>query len=785
MKRPLFYGFLYLCLSIFLFARDLPVIFLLFFSLPLIVAPFFLPNVKTRQVVFVLIICLAGMIVSKNTFSQKLDFFYDQEYIFFGKIVTAPEYEENRVQFLIKSDQFSDTRAESVLLVNNYENNFEDFETLNPGDIISFSGELRELQGVRNPGGFDYPLYLKSKEIDGLITYHSDLRVIGHQVGLREKVELFRLSLEAKITQNLKDPVADLLKGILLGDKSIDENIKVNFQEIGISHILAVSGLHVGYITLLIISMFKLMKIRKKYWILVLAPILLLYCALTGFSASVIRASLMFMILFWSEGLHVEKDLLNNLLLAAIIILLIWPAQLFQAGFQLSMGAVLGIILFNKPLHYQLERIVNKNRLIKKPLKQPIIDGIILTTSVLLTTTPIMMAHFGNFYGLSFLSNLLIIPLVGIFVICGFLFLITAFLLPLLTPIMVILISFIGDTMLVSVKALNALSEKLSFLTIKNGNFDVIVLLMLLLTGMLVAGYFNGVLKFAPVFYGILLLSFTLRLILPGYLEVIVLDVGQGDSILIKTPNHNNFIIDGGGYQFEQDNLISDQVLYPAFRSLGVNSLEGAFISHNHADHQQGIEELVADQFDIKQLLLTVKFNNQELLSQETVPITQLKKGTIIENGDGVRIEVLWPDGEIKAVPDDEQNNASLVFLLSYKNVNYLFCGDIEKETETQIIKELNSRFNNLDIQLLKVPHHGSETSSSAEFLEAVDPEMAVISVGQNNMYGHPDQTVLELYLKNDIKIFRTDLNGAIIIKSNGEWIKTKTYLNQGAYNEQ
>jgi competence protein ComEC len=272
---------------------------------------------------------------------------------------------------------------------------------------------------------------------------------------------------------------------------------------------------------------------------------------------------------------------------------------------------------------------------------------------------------------------------------------------------------------------------------------------------------------------------------IPGYLEVIVLDVGQGDSILINTPNHHHLLIDGGGYQFERENQISDQVLYPAFRSLGIDSLDLAFISHNHADHQQGIEELVTDQFDIKQLLMTVKSNNQELLSQEVVAVRQLKKGTIIENGDGVRIEVLWPDGEIQAVADDEQNNASMVFLLSYKNVNYLFCGDIEKETETQIIKELNSRFSNLDIQLLKVPHHGSDTSSTAEFLSAVDPEIAVISVGQNNMYGHPNQTVVDRYLKDDIKIFRTDLSGAIIIKSNGEWIKTKTYLNQGAYNEQ
>jgi competence protein ComEC len=789
MKRPLFGGFVYLALSIYLTCKGITIVFLLMLTLPLIIAPLFLKNIKIRQVLFVLIIYLSGLIVSTNTFqSVNLDAFYGQAYSFSGKIITAPVFEENRVQFIFKTEALPGGSSDDMrFMVSSYAENLENFEKLSPGDIISFTGQLREPTEVRNPGGFDYSLYLKSKAIDGQITFKSDLNVTGHEAGLGEKIEILRLKLEAQMTQYLKAPVADLLKGILLGDKSIDAGIQASFHEIGISHVLAVSGLHVGFITLLITAILNFMKISKKYWLIILAPILLLYCALTGFSASVLRAALMFLILFLGENHHVEKDLLNNLLLAAIIILLIWPAQLFQAGFQLSFGAVLGIILFNKPLKFQLERLVNKKRLTKKSINQPIIDGIILTASVLLTTTPIMMLHFGNFYGLSFFSNLIIIPVVGIFVISGFLFLVTSFLLPPLTPIMVMFVSFTGDTLLVSVKGLNALSEKLSFLTIKNGSFDLPVILILLLTGLLFAGYFNGLIlkKFAPLAYGILLISLVIKTMIPGYLEVIVLDVGQGDSILINTPNHHHLLIDGGGYQFERENQISDQVLYPAFRSLGIDSLDLAFISHNHADHQQGIEELVTDQFDIKQLLMTVKSNNQELLSQEVVAVRQLKKGTIIENGDGVRIEVLWPDGEIQAVADDEQNNASMVFLLSYKNVNYLFCGDIEKETETQIIKELSSRFSNLDIQLLKVPHHGSDTSSTAEFLSAVDPEIAVISVGQNNMYGHPNQTVVDRYLKDDIKIFRTDLSGAIIIKSNGEWIKTKTYLNQGAYNEQ
>ncbi|WKY49129.1 DNA internalization-related competence protein ComEC/Rec2 [Eubacteriaceae bacterium ES3] len=782
MKRPLFWGFLFLSLSIILTYQQFSILIIVLLLLPLIIAPFFIPSVTPKQVVFVLIIYLTGIMISTSAFTSnnKLDHIFDQKSSFSGKIITVPEIEENQVSFVFKVNSINSNSSDMIFLVNSYDNNLAALKDLLPGDLISFDGELQKIDAVRNPGGFDYSLYLKSKRIDGLVYYQDNLTIFGSEITFQEKIAIFRKALETRINAYFNPSVAELLKGILLGDKSIDETIKTSFQNIGISHILAVSGLHIGFLALLVTGVLKILKIRENLWFVILSPFLLVYCILTGFSASVIRASLMLMILLIGKGLFIEKDLLNNLYLSGIIILLIWPAQLFQAGFQLSMSAVLGIILFNEPLNYQAKRFSNKIRLREKPINSPILESFILSISVFIITVPIIIAHFGTFNGISFLANLIIIPLVGLFVICGFIFLFTSFICPPLIPFIVIPTSFLGDSLIISTEAINAMSDKLSFLAVKNASFDLILVLLLIITGFLAAGYFNGYFfrKFMPLCYCLFLTIYAVKFFIPGNLEVIVLDVGQGDSILITTPHHYHYLIDGGGYLFERENRISDRVLYPAFRTLGISSLNFALISHNHADHQQGIEELITDDFSIEQLMLSINANNQELFNQKTVSVSQLKKGSIIESDDGVRIEVLWPEGKTQPLDDAEQNNASLVFMLSYKNVNYLFCGDIEKESEVAIMKDLKERFNDLDIQVLKVPHHGSETSSSREFIETIAPELAVISVGENNMYGHPDQSVLSLYLQEEITILRTDLNGAIIINSNGKWIRTKTFLN-------
>ncbi|MDP2843977.1 MAG: ComEC/Rec2 family competence protein, partial [Acetobacterium sp.] len=263
----------------------------------------------------------------------------------------------------------------------------------------------------------------------------------------------------------------------------------------------------------------------------------------------------------------------------------------------------------------------------------------------------------------------------------------------------------------------------------------------------------------------------------PKNLVVTVLDVGQGDSILIETPGGLNYLVDGGGYLFERSNRIADQVLYPALYSKNIRALDAIFLTHNHVDHSQGLEELVFDGYPVKNLFMSIHTNNQELLNQELVPVSLLKKGSVIEGSDGVTIKVYNPDGQIIPKEEDHQNNASLVISVSYQKTNLLLCGDIEAEAEERLTEELQALSKQNDFQIIKIPHHGSKTSSSQAFIQAIDPETAVISVGSNNFYNHPNDVVIDRLNEQGIKILRTDHQGAVEITSNGELIRIKNYL--------
>lgn len=787
MKRPLLWGFLFLGISICIAYADAPIGVILVISLLLVISPVFLKTVKFSQIIFVLIIFLMGFALMDNAIKDLDDLilYEGQEFFFVGTIESYPEIEKNRKTFMVKTDRMMEDEISydfhKRFNLSYYGDELKIFQNLKPGDQIEFYGIIQPLEGSRNPGGFNEKLYLKSKGIDGRIQLSgSDLKIIGNKTGFFERTMQVKKQMEDQLDQAFKADVAHLLKGILFGNKKIDQDIKTSFQTIGVGHILAVSGLHVGFLFLLLTFGLKKLRVKKAYWIIIIAPILFIYAVLTGFSASVLRASIMLCCLIIGTGWALEKDSLNNLLLAGTIILLIWPTQLFQAGFQLSMAAVLGIIFFNKPLQFQIEKRLDSKE--ASAGQHPILATVILTAAVLLGTLPITMYHFGNFTIFTFLANLIIIPVTAFFVMGGFLFLLSTALLKIALPFIVIPVTFLGDSLLVSSQAINHLNSFFDFLNIQNGSFDFLITGIFLMAGFFFAGYFKARKKWVKsIALGLasllIILSFAANVI-PGYLEVTMLDVGQGDSILIKSPSGDHYLIDGGGYQFESDYEISDRVLYPAFRQLNVKEFEAVFLSHNHEDHKQGIEELIEDDFPINHLFMGVQTNNTFLGDQKTVPVTLLKKGSTIASKDGLRIEVLYPDGEIKPKRDTEQNNASLVLLLSYQDVHMLFCGDMEKEAEQAILQEMIALTEKKDIQVLKVGHHGSKTSSTQAFVEAVAPELAMISVGNNNFYGHPNEEVIERFESRMIKVLRTDLNGAIALTSNGQWVRTKTYLN-------
>ena len=806
MKRPLLWGFVALCLGIVAVYYRIPVWAMLVFTALLAGMPFLLRDIKITQMAFALGLLGLGAFLGYGAFPETdaLDNFDQKDVSLTGVVTDYPVRTENRLTINLTAKKLvattdennrlegatgiratiyypadEDTNGEPGLLKTNQVQQLD----LAPGDVLLLQGQLSQPSGKRNPGGFDYRLYLKSQSIDGLLTVEPEnIERIGQERSIYYQILAIKKTLEHQSDVNFSKDVSDLLKGVVFGEKNINEDLARRFQDAGVTHVLSVSGLHVGYVFLALSLLLMAIRINKRYWMLFLTPALLFYVALTGFAPPVIRAAIMLLCVTAGQGLHRERDALNQLCLAGLVILVIWPAQLFQAGFQLSMGAVLGIVLFYAPLLYAYEKHRNKKRVHYKIKPGPVVQGLVLTFCATVGTLPILLYNFKSFTLISFFSNLLVVPLIGVFLLIGMGFLVIISIVPFAAPALSVPVTFLGESIIVVLDGINDLGAVANFLWVNRGGLSLAETGLFLLLVFMISGYFY--LRQPYVRRTVVSLALVLVLIVmatplfPKNLVVTVLDVGQGDSILIETPGGLTYLVDGGGYLFERSNRVSDRVLYPALYSKNIHELDAIFLTHNHVDHSQGVEELIFDGYPVKNLFMSVQTNNDQLLNQQLVPVSLLKKGSVIEGSDGVTISVHNPEGQISPKADEEQNNASLVMTVSYKNTNLLLCGDIEAEVEKQLVAELQALSTERDFQIIKIPHHGSKTSSTREFIQAIDPEMAVISVGANNSFDHPSDEVMDRLNEEVITALRTDQQGAVEITSNGEFITIKNYAN-------
>ena len=806
MKRPLLWGFVTLCLGIVAVYYRIPVWAMLVFTALLAGMPFLLRDIKITQMAFALGLLGLGAFLGYGAFPETdaLDNFDQKDVSLTGVVTDYPVRTENRLTINLTAKKLvettdennrlegatgiratiyypadEDTNGEPGLLKTNQVQQLD----LAPGDVLLLQGQLSQPSGKRNPGGFDYRLYLKSQSIDGLLTVEPEnIERIGQERSIYYQILAIKKTLEHQSDVNFSEDVSDLLKGVVFGEKNINEDLARRFQDAGVTHVLSVSGLHVGYVFLALSLLLMAIRINKRYWMLFLTPALLFYVALTGFAPPVIRAAIMLLCVTAGQGLHRERDALNQLCLAGLVILVIWPAQLFQAGFQLSMGAVLGIVLFYAPLLYAYEKHRNKKRVHYKIKPGPVVQGLVLTFCATVGTLPILLYNFKSFTLISFFSNLLVVPLIGVFLLIGMGFLVIISIVPFAAPALSVPVTFLGESIIVVLDGINDLGAVANFLWVNRGGLSLAETGLFLLLVFMISGYFY--LRQPYVRRTVVSLALVLVLIVmatplfPKNLVVTVLDVGQGDSILIETPGGLTYLVDGGGYLFERSNRVSDRVLYPALYSKNIHELDAIFLTHNHVDHSQGVEELIFDGYPVKNLFMSVQTNNEQLLNQQLVPVSLLKKGSVIEGSDGVTISVHNPEGQISPKADEEQNNASLVMTVSYKNTNLLLCGDIEAEVEKQLVAELQALSTERDFQIIKIPHHGSKTSSTREFIQAIDPEMAVISVGANNSFDHPSDEVMDRLNEEVITALRTDQQGAVEITSNGEFIAIKNYAN-------
>ena len=634
------------------------------------------------------------------------------------------------------------------------------------GDEITFEGKLNEPQENTNPMLFNYKLNLISNKIYTTMTIkdYSIIKINKENKVFRYKVKAnFREDIEAIFDINLKDENSALMKSIILGEYSYleEENVE-KYRTLGLAHILAVSGLHIGIISGFLIYLFSHLGIKRKLNIAITLSIIWFYGYLIGFPPSLLRANIMFSILFYAQTLAEPYDSINTVFFAVFILLIINPMWLFNLGFQLSFIATFSIIYFTPKIQKSFY-----------PYRNKITYALSGLLGVQIGLLPIQAYYFNQIPVFSIFSNLIIAPILSLSLILGGIMVGLFYSLP-------ILITFIGsilDLILSLQFNLVNLLYGLPFGEIKaySPNYFEIILyyvFVLVIFRVIKLDKINTNIKKVIVYYLVILLLFNyIALLTDSSIEIQFIDVGQGDSILINTKT-GSYLVDTGGNIMDSFD-VGKNITLPYLMKIGVNKLDGVFITHFDDDHCKALPVLM-DNIKIKNILISYEDDGNMVYNEiknSGIPLTILKENDLIWLDKNTSIKVLSPNEDV-IKRGLKGNNLSLVFLLSYYDKEILFTGDMEKEVEWQLI----NKFEN-PIDIIKVPHHGSNTSSTEEFLNRINPSIGIISVGKNNFYGHPKEEVLNRYNILDTKLYRTDTMGMIRVKLNKEDINVETFI--------
>ena len=639
------------------------------------------------------------------------------------------------------------------------------------GTVVRASGVLKEPSLRRNPGGFDYQKYLARRGVYTVINIPE-----GQAFKVGEKPGNLLLStgfnMRDRITElsyTLSQNEEGIFRAVILGDKSglTPENRNM-YQGLGVMHIFAVSGMHVGFVMFLLLSLTSIFRMPKNTANVFILMCLLIYCAATGFSSPVMRASIMLGIYLWGRENWSNVQTANSLFLAALFLLLLNPLMIFDAGFQFSFAAT-AFIIFLTP-------ILKANKYLGR-------DLIAVPLAAWLGTLPLTAYYFNILTPLGIILALPAGLMAGGVVIIGFVALILDFISSLISQF---LITSVGGLIFYS-QYLMQLFNKLPLFgegfIIATPKIVTVVLFYFAFIIAFIAYHhrynphlrFFVIKKYKPIlatFLAIIFISLSFQVFAPSYLEVVFLDVGQGDCIYIKTPNNRVILIDGGGVSGSHN--YGDLVLIPFLKHLGVKKVDVVINTHPDDDHLAGLNP-VLKQYPVDLTLIPAGFEEEyegflDIIEKRGLNYSYSNGGQSIGLDSDIQLNILHPSGDYPASLG--ANNNSLVAELIYNDVSLLFTGDIEMETINHMLPYTTQS------HVLKFPHHGSSYSFNTEYLAKVDPEIVVIQVGENNSFGHPGKNVLEYFEDVGIPVYRNDLHGAITIYSTGKKInKVETVI--------
>lgn len=481
---------------------------------------------------------------------------------------------------------------------------------------------------------------------------------------------------------------------------------------------------------------------------------------------------------------HRKLDIASSISLTLLISLINNPFCISNIGLLLSYGGTIGIVLFEKNfeeiLKVNTQLLKENNKKYRYKLINIIKQMLSVTLSAQLIILPIMIIKFNTISLTFFISNILAGFLIGIIVICGYVLIIVSFISKTISKCGFIIYNFILRIFLFLIDFCSKIP--FSKIYIVTPNLIFVILYYAIILGIhfsiIKLEYIKKNIKKIIVILLILILIFNIVKVIPKNLKIYFIDVGQGDSTLIVTATNKKILIDSGGSKALETFDVGESTLVPYLLNRGVDTLDYIIVSHFDADHCNGFIA-VLNKIKVKKVIVCkqAEICNEykqilNIVKQKNIPVQIVKKGDKIQFDKLTYIDILYPTENLKF---SDINNNSIICKLIYGNFSMLFTGDIEKEAEEHILN-LYRNTKILNSNILKVGHHGSKTSSTEKFIEAVNPKIALIGVGENNTFGHPSQEVLERLEKKKIKIYRTDKNGeiSIIINNSGSIVKLK-----------
>ncbi|MBN2370477.1 MAG: DNA internalization-related competence protein ComEC/Rec2 [Vicinamibacteria bacterium] len=632
------------------------------------------------------------------------------------------------------------------------------------GDHLSLWVRLRSPRGFENPGSFDTAAYARRRRFHALGHCKSALMikrderqsvagVAGALAGLR------RWSRERLHRFVGGGQEGALVRAMVLGDRTgLEPETEESFRIAGTYHILAISGAQVALVAGLLIWVLRRARAGPAVTAVIVCPMIALYAAFVGGDIPVTRAAVMAIVLILGLSVDLEADAANLLGLAALLVIVSHPGSVGDVGFQLSFAATLALIRLTPPIARILGRL-------PRWLRLPLATSLAAQIGV----TPLLVVHFHRLAPAAVALNLIAVPLASAVLLAGVAVLAVAALMPALAPLA------------------GWLAKAAAWLLLHTGSiggvgsiWDIRVPSPGLVVWMIYAAGIIGlaVTRYGGRALGLLGLATAWLSLGPatargdGRLHLTVLDVGHGDSLVIRTPRGRIWIVDAGTGASEYTRDMGEAVVAPFLWRIGARRADRLFLSHAHFDHVGGASYL-SRVFPIEEAWEGPAPRDDPNYSTIARDLEQRRVGRrgvcrgMEEIRDGIRIEVVWPPCRRTTV-DTARNDDSLVLRLTYGEIVLLLTGDVESAAERAMAVGA--------ADVIKVPHHGSRSSSSFELVEAVRPRVAIVSVGRGRWRGHPDREILKRYERRGASVYRTDHDGAVTVVTDGEriWLRTR-----------